>query len=141
MNKREKRSFLFPIFNSTLSVPPILHFATIMKPRCYDIGLVDTRWYREMRTRYTVTGMWLVSRFSCARGNGESGLDLARMRGKEGQTEDEPFISGVAFQFFPSLSRYLDARRTLGFLLPKTTLPNLYLLYLFLRGVRRVSVL
>lgn len=39
-----------------------------MKPRRCDIQLVGTRRYRETRTRYTVTRMWLVSRFSCSRG-------------------------------------------------------------------------
>lgn len=50
-------------------LPSILYFATITRPLCCDI-LVDARRCRETR-------MWLVLRFSCARGGGEPGLDLA----------------------------------------------------------------
>lgn len=48
----------------------ILYFATITRPQRCDIRLVDAR-------RCHKTRMWLVLRFSCARGDDEPGLDLA----------------------------------------------------------------
>lgn len=104
--KREKKfSFLFsPVHCSSYFTLYDDNEATLLR----HTTCVDTRRYREMRTRYTVTRTWLVSRFSRARGDGKPGLDLARMRGgKRDRRRMSRLSQASLFSFSPS--RYFSA--------------------------------
>lgn len=111
-------------FDSTLFSRYISYFAMVIKPYC-NIQLIDMLRYRETRTCY-----------------GDANVISLKILHREQDwiwwsgTEDEPFISAVAFQFF-SLSSPISCATPI---LPIYD-SHLWLLYPFLRGVPDAGIL
>lgn len=89
MNLRKKSNF------SRYTFPFVLYFAMITRPHRCDIWLVDARRCYETR-------MWLVLRFSCARGGDEPGIGFGVGMTRKEERRMSRLSQASLFGFSPS---------------------------------------